>query len=150
MKKLSIVIPAFNEEENISHLVAELDKSLADIAYDYEYIFVNDGSKDNTLVELKAQAASHSNVFYIDLSKNFGKDYALKAGIDMAKGDAIITMDADLQHPHTCCRKCCSIGKKVMTLFTPIVKIPIRTLVVSKSLLQKSFTNLSMLSLISL
>ncbi|MFD2866100.1 glycosyltransferase family 2 protein [Mucilaginibacter antarcticus] len=99
MKKLSIVIPAFNEEENISHLVAELDKSLADIAYDYEYIFVNDGSKDNTLVELKAQAASHSNVFYIDLSKNFGKDYALKAGIDMAKGDAIITMDADLQHP---------------------------------------------------
>ncbi len=99
MKKLSIVIPAFNEEKNISHLVAELDKSLKETGYDFEYIFVNDGSKDNTLAELKAQAETHPNVFYIDLSKNFGKDYALKAGIDLAKGDAIITMDADLQHP---------------------------------------------------
>jgi glycosyltransferase involved in cell wall biosynthesis len=98
-KKLSIIIPAYNEEKNISHLIAELNKSLAETAYDYEYIFVNDGSKDNTLNEIKQQAVLHPNVFYIELSKNFGKDYALKAGIDMAKGDAIITMDADLQHP---------------------------------------------------
>lgn len=98
-KKLSIVIPAYNEEKNISHLVAELDKSMGATGYDYEYIFVNDGSKDNTLHEIKLQAETHPHVFYIELSKNFGKDYALKAGIDMAKGDAIITMDADLQHP---------------------------------------------------
>jgi glycosyltransferase involved in cell wall biosynthesis len=98
-KKLSIVIPAYNEENNINHLVAELDKSLTTTGYDYEYIFVNDGSKDNTLGELKTLAANHPNVFYIELSKNFGKDYALKAGIDMAKGAAVITMDADLQHP---------------------------------------------------
>jgi glycosyltransferase involved in cell wall biosynthesis len=98
-KKLSIIIPAYNEEKNISHLVAELDKAIGATGYDYEYIFVNDGSKDNTLHEIKLQANAHPHVFYIELSKNFGKDYALKAGIDMAKGDAIITMDADLQHP---------------------------------------------------
>jgi glycosyltransferase involved in cell wall biosynthesis len=98
-KKLSIVIPAYNEENNISHLVAELDKSLTETGYDFEYIFVNDGSRDNTMGELRKQAKTHPNVYYIELSKNFGKDYALKAGIDMAKGDAIITMDADLQHP---------------------------------------------------
>ncbi len=98
-KKLSIIIPAYNEEKNISHLVAELDKSIGTTGYEYEYIFVNDGSKDNTLQEIKLQAETHPQVFYIELSKNFGKDYALKAGIDMAKGDAIITMDADLQHP---------------------------------------------------
>jgi glycosyltransferase involved in cell wall biosynthesis len=98
-KKLSIVIPAYNEEKNIAHLVAELDKSIGATGYDYEYIFVNDGSKDKTLHEIKLQAETHPQVFYIDLSKNFGKDYALKAGIDMAKGDAVITMDADLQHP---------------------------------------------------
>jgi dolichol-phosphate mannosyltransferase len=98
-KKLSIIIPAYNEEKNISFLVAELNKALASFDYAFEFIFVNDGSKDDTLNELKLQADIHPNVFYIDLSRNFGKDYALKAGIDMAQSDAIITMDADLQHP---------------------------------------------------
>jgi dolichol-phosphate mannosyltransferase len=98
-KKLSIVIPAYNEEKNISFLVSELNRSLISTGYDFEYIFVNDGSQDNTLDEIKIQAQLHSNVFYIELSKNFGKDYALKAGIDIAQGDAVITMDADLQHP---------------------------------------------------
>lgn len=98
-KKLSIIIPAYNEEKNIGFLVSELNRSLDSSKYEYEYIFVNDGSKDNTLNEIKIQAEMHANVFYIELSKNFGKDYALKAGIDMAQGDAIITMDADLQHP---------------------------------------------------
>ncbi len=98
-KKLSIIIPAYNEEKNISFLVSELIKSLNSTDYDFEFIFVNDGSKDHTLNEIKVQAELHSNVFYIDLSRNFGKDYALKAGIDIASGDAIITMDADLQHP---------------------------------------------------
>jgi glycosyltransferase involved in cell wall biosynthesis len=98
-KKLSIVIPAYNEEKNISFLVSELNRALISTGYDFEYIFVNDGSQDNTLDEIKIQAQLHSNVFYIELSKNFGKDYALKAGIDTAQGDAVITMDADLQHP---------------------------------------------------
>lgn len=98
-KKLSIVIPAYNEEKNIAHLVAELSKSISSTGYDYELIFVNDGSRDNTLEAIQHQADIYPHVFYIDLSKNFGKDYALKAGIDAANGDAIITMDADLQHP---------------------------------------------------
>src|SRR6201996_2761195 len=98
-KKLSIIIPAYNEEKNISFLVAELNKALASFDYAFEFIFVNDGSKDDTLNELKLQADIHPNVFYIDLSRNFGKDYALKAGINMSQSDAIITMDADLQHP---------------------------------------------------
>jgi glycosyltransferase involved in cell wall biosynthesis len=98
-KKLSIIIPAYNEEKNISFLVSELNKTLVQFDYSFEFIFVNDGSKDDTLNEIKLQAEIHPNVFYIDLSRNFGKDYALKAGIDLAQGDAIITMDADLQHP---------------------------------------------------
>lgn len=98
-KKLSIIIPAYNEEQNISHLIAELNKSLSTINYAYELIFVNDGSKDNTLQEIIKQTDLYPNVYFIEFSKNFGKDYALKAGIDIAQGDAVVTMDADLQHP---------------------------------------------------
>jgi polyisoprenyl-phosphate glycosyltransferase len=98
-KKLSVVIPAYNEEKNISFLISELVRTLKSTDYAYEFIFVDDGSKDNTLNELKIQAAIHEEVFYVELSKNFGKDYALKAGVDLAQGDAVITMDADLQHP---------------------------------------------------
>jgi len=98
-KKLSIVIPAYNEERNISFLISELVRTLSLTKYDFEFILVDDGSKDNTLTEIKVQAEMHHNIFYIELSKNFGKDYALKSGIDMATGNAVITMDADLQHP---------------------------------------------------
>ena len=98
-KKLSIIIPCFNEEKNISHLIAEINKVMAQTHYEYELIFVDDGSRDNTINELKIQAEIHSQVYFIELSRNFGKDYALKAGIDYASGNAIITMDADLQHP---------------------------------------------------
>jgi glycosyltransferase involved in cell wall biosynthesis len=98
-KKLSIIVPAYNEERNISFLTTELFKHLTNTNHDFELIFVDDGSKDHTLDEIKVQAELHSNVFYIELSKNFGKDYALKAGIDVAQGNAVITMDADMQHP---------------------------------------------------
>jgi dolichol-phosphate mannosyltransferase len=98
-KKLSIIIPALNEENNIDFLIAEVFKSMQPTGYDFELIFVDDGSKDKTLDQIKMQAGIHANIFFIELSKNFGKDYALKAGIDRANGDAIITMDADLQHP---------------------------------------------------
>ena len=98
-KTLSIVIPTFNEEKNIAHLINELDRTLSLTEYEYEYVFVNDGSKDETMAALKTAAWSNPKVYYIELSRNFGKDYALKAGIDMARGDAVITMDADLQHP---------------------------------------------------
>jgi glycosyltransferase involved in cell wall biosynthesis len=98
-KKISIVIPSHNEEKNISYLIEQLRETLSPTGYSYELIFVDDGSRDNTLNELKINAELNSNVFYVELSRNFGKDYALKAGIAMAHGNAVITMDADLQHP---------------------------------------------------
>jgi len=98
-KRISIVIPAYNEEKNISFLIEQLGETLSNTNYEYELIFVDDGSRDNTLNEIKFNAAMHSNVYYVELSKNFGKDHALKAGIGLAKGDAVITMDADMQHP---------------------------------------------------
>jgi glycosyltransferase involved in cell wall biosynthesis len=98
-KKISVVVPSFNEEKNIGFLIEQINETLSHTNYDYELIFVDDGSKDNTLNEIKFNAQLHTNVFYIELSKNFGKDHALKAGIAMAQGDAVITMDADMQHP---------------------------------------------------
>jgi glycosyltransferase involved in cell wall biosynthesis len=111
-KKLSFIIPSYNEEKNISFLISELLKTLSTTTYNYEFIFVDDGSKDNTLNEIKIQAEMYSNVFYIELSRNFGKDYALKAGIDMATGDAIITMDADMQHPPNVLPKMLNLWEK--------------------------------------
>ncbi|HWZ14912.1 MAG TPA: glycosyltransferase family 2 protein [Mucilaginibacter sp.] len=98
-KKISIVIPCFNEEKNISFLIDQIGKTMMSTGYDYELIFVDDGSVDNTLNEIKVNAELRDNVFYIELSRNFGKDYALKAGIGKANGNAVITMDADMQHP---------------------------------------------------
>ncbi len=98
-KKISIVIPSYNEEKNIAFLIGQINETLMPTNYDFELIFVDDGSKDNTLNELKFNSELHRNVYYIELSRNFGKDHALKAGIGMAKGDAVITMDADMQHP---------------------------------------------------
>jgi len=98
-KKVSIIIPAHNEQNNIGFLTQALTETLGATDYDFELIFVDDGSRDNTLNEIKFSADVYPNVYFIELSKNFGKDNALKAGIGMAKGDAVITMDADMQHP---------------------------------------------------
>jgi glycosyltransferase involved in cell wall biosynthesis len=98
-KKISIVIPAHNEEKNISFLVDQINSTMLQQDYSFELIFVDDGSRDNTLNEIKASAEIYHNILYIELSRNFGKDHALKAGIAIAQGNAVITMDADLQHP---------------------------------------------------
>lgn len=100
MKKyISIIVPAFNEVNNISSLVTEINKTLSKTNYNFEIIFIDDGSRDHTLDEIKVQCEIHPHIFYIELSRNFGKDHALKAGLSVAKGNAAITMDADLQHP---------------------------------------------------
>jgi glycosyltransferase involved in cell wall biosynthesis len=98
-KKISIVIPAHNEEKNISFLVDQINRTMLNQGYSYELIFVDDGSSDNTLNAIKAKAEIYHNILYLELSRNFGKDHALKAGIAIAQGNAVITMDADLQHP---------------------------------------------------
>lgn len=98
-KKLSIVIPCHNEEKNIEHLITEIDRELSTTGYAYDLILVDDGSRDNTLEVLKLEATKYGHVFFVELSRNFGKDQAMKAGIEIATGAAVITMDADLQHP---------------------------------------------------
>ncbi len=98
-KKISIVIPVYNEAENISKLYLELINVLSKTSYDLEFIFVDDGSRDESLTCIKQLLKTDDRVFYIELSRNFGHQYALKAGLDICTGDAVITMDCDLQHP---------------------------------------------------
>ncbi|MCX6781640.1 MAG: glycosyltransferase family 2 protein [Candidatus Magasanikbacteria bacterium] len=100
-KLISIVIPVFNEEENIPLIYAGLLKTLNGLLdnYDYEIIFVDDGSQDNSAVVLENFANQNSHVKFIQFSRNFGKELALSAGLDAAGGDAVIMIDADLQHP---------------------------------------------------
>ena len=99
LKKISIVIPSFNEEGNVNIIISALHEVLKKGNYEYELIFVDDGSSDKTLSILQQMAVTDSNLFYIELSRNFGHQNALKAGLDFASGDCIITMDGDMQHP---------------------------------------------------
>ncbi len=97
----SIVIPIYNEGQNIPSLCSELNKVLDSLNKTYEVIFINDGSSDNTLDELKKIHSQNPKVKIIDLSKNFGQTAAMLAGFHHAEGEIIITMDADLQNdPH--------------------------------------------------
>lgn len=93
-EKLSIVVPVYNEEENVALLVARLEGALQ--SADYEIILVDDGSTDNTRQEVKK--LNNPNVALIELKKNYGQSLALASGIDFATGDYIITMDGDLQN----------------------------------------------------
>ncbi|HHN67243.1 MAG TPA: glycosyltransferase [Thermopetrobacter sp.] len=96
---LSLVVPFHNEERGIDVFFSRIDKALADITGDYEIICVDDGSTDGTLPALKRRAAQDPRIRIISLSRNFGKDIALTAGLDHATGEAVIPMDADLQDP---------------------------------------------------
>ncbi|ALS77596.1 glycosyltransferase family 2 protein [Planococcus kocurii] len=101
MKLISIVVPAFNEEANIASMYAKLAQELEALPYRYEIMFINDGSSDSTLQEILKLAEVHENVKYISLTRNFGKESAMLAGLKRIKGDAAIVMDSDLQHPPT-------------------------------------------------
>lgn len=100
MKKISIVIPAHNEEDNVAliyHRIKEVFRKL--VIYNFEIIFVNDGSRDQTQAKLKELSSQFQDVKFIEFSRNFGHQPAVKAGMDYAYGHAVISMDADLQHP---------------------------------------------------
>ena len=99
MKLISIVIPAYNEEENIPVLLQRIADVLNPLPYQYEVIVVDDGGKDGTLATVKKMAQHNKHLFYIEFSRNFGHQAALKAGLDSAKGDCVISLDADMQHP---------------------------------------------------
>jgi len=94
---LSVVVPLLNEEATLERLYEELDAALAAAALDWEVVFVDDGSTDGSYRELVRLHAAHLNVRVVRLRRNFGKAAALAAGIDVAAGEVIVTMDADLQ-----------------------------------------------------
>ncbi len=99
-KKISILVPVFNEESNIPLIYAHISDVMATLPkYNWETIFIDDGSTDNSGSILEELAKDNKRVKYIQFSKNFGKESATSAGLDMADGDAIIMIDADLQHP---------------------------------------------------
>jgi glycosyltransferase involved in cell wall biosynthesis len=94
---LSVVIPVYNEEENIAELSTRLTKVCQGLKLSYELLFVDDGSRDGTLKAIKKAKETDKNVYAIRLAKNFGKSGAYGAGFHAAQGDVIITMDGDLQ-----------------------------------------------------
>ena len=96
---LSCVMPAYNEEANLGSLVPEVLKSLQALGGRVEIIVVNDGSKDNTAKVIQALCDAHPEVVGMNLSRNFGKEPALSAGLDAAQGDVVVIMDSDGQHP---------------------------------------------------
>ena len=98
-KKVAFVIPACNEQKNIPVLMNEIHEVMEQTPYEYSITFIDDGSTDHSLTVIKKLAEQYSNVFFISLSRNFGHQNALKAGMDNANGDCAIMMDADLQHP---------------------------------------------------
>ncbi|HEY9297893.1 MAG TPA: glycosyltransferase family 2 protein, partial [Phormidium sp.] len=97
--ELSIVVPLYNEELNIDYLFERLELVLKELRTSYEIVCVNDGSKDNTLKYLIAHHYRNPAIKVVNLSRNFGKEIALTAGIDHAVGAAVIPIDADLQDP---------------------------------------------------
>ncbi|QIL40197.1 glycosyltransferase family 2 protein [Pedobacter sp. HDW13] len=100
MKKLvSIVIPAYNEADNIFVIAESIKKVFATLSYNYEIILVDDGSSDHTLEKIKEYATTAGNIYFLEFSKNFGHQLAVKAGMDHAFGDCVISMDCDMQHP---------------------------------------------------
>ncbi len=100
MQKISLIIPCYNEEESLPPLYAELQRVTAEMsAYDFEMLFVDDGSKDMTLNILQDMAQTDSRVKYISFSRNFGKESAMYAGFCNATGDFVASLDADMQDP---------------------------------------------------
>ena len=102
VRKISIMVPCYNEQDSLPLFYEELTKIMKDerlSGYEWEMLFINDGSRDNTLTVLKCLHARDNRVSYIDLSRNFGKEKAMLAGFDYVTGDCMIIMDADLQDP---------------------------------------------------
>ena len=96
---LSIVLPAYNEEQNIPNTVKVLTGMLTENAIDYELVFVSDGSRDATFAQIQKSAEENPKVRGAEFSRNFGKEAAIFAGLSLAAGDAVVVMDCDLQHP---------------------------------------------------
>lgn len=100
-KRISLVAPFYNEEKGVAHFFARIYEVFSQVfeTYDFEVVCINDGSRDGTLEELLRARENNSYIRIIDFSRNFGKEAAITAGLDFAKGDIIVPIDSDLQHP---------------------------------------------------
>ncbi|MBQ2802393.1 MAG: glycosyltransferase family 2 protein [Lachnospiraceae bacterium] len=99
MARLSIVLPAYNEEPNIANTAKVLGQLLKEHDIDYELVFISDGSKDGTFLEIQKLAKEDERIKGAEFSRNFGKEAGIFAGLELTTGDAVIVMDCDLQHP---------------------------------------------------
>jgi glycosyltransferase involved in cell wall biosynthesis len=117
---ISVVVPCYNEAENIPVLVKRLQHTLA--GYSFEIILINDGSTDTTQQELELFSALDSRVSYLSFSRNFGHQAALKAGIDHAQGDCIVTLDADMQKPPEIIPEMVALWQKGNEIVTAVSK----------------------------
>lgn len=100
MKKITIIVPSYNEEEALPYLYERLNAMMNNLnQYEFEVLFINDGSKDKTLELIKEMRNKDNRISYVNFSRNFGKETAMIAGLDYATGDAVIFIDADLQDP---------------------------------------------------
>ncbi len=99
MKRVSIVVPVYNEEDNIAHFVQSVEKVMETLPYAYEILFIDDGSRDRSREILREMGERDPHVQSIFLARNAGHQVALTCGTDHADGDAVITMDGDMQHP---------------------------------------------------
>ena len=98
-KHISLVIPVFNEEGSLPVLAAAIHHVFLNLPYSYNLLFIDDGSRDQSLAVIKKMSQEDERINYLSFSKNFGHQNALKAGLDHAKGDCVISLDADMQHP---------------------------------------------------
>ena len=96
---LSIIIPSYNEEGNVAKCASVVSKLLSENGIDYELVFVNDGSKDRTWDIISNLARNDEHIVGVNFSRNFGKESAIFAGLETAKGDACVLLDCDLQFP---------------------------------------------------
>lgn len=100
MTKVTILVPAYNEEQSLPKLYLKLKEMIdSNAKYNWEILFVNDGSRDKTLDVIKSLRLQDQRINFVDLSRNFGKEVAMLAGFDYATGDCLVIIDADLQHP---------------------------------------------------
>ena len=99
MSKLSIIVPAYNEEKSINKTAEVISGLMVNAGIDYELLFINDGSKDNTWLEIMWQAESNKNIKGVSFSRNFGKEAAIFAGLSNVQSDIAVVIDCDLQHP---------------------------------------------------
>lgn len=97
--KISAIIPSYNEQENVGLMYERMSKVLSKISDDYEIIYVNDCSRDETLLRIKSLAEKDNQVKYVSFSRNFGHQIAVSAGLDVCQGDAVVIIDGDLQDP---------------------------------------------------